>query len=134
MPFLRQSVHNVSTLWTDTNYNEEEQRMKMIKAIVRPEKAAELIDALSKAGFNALTRMSVLGRGKQQGLKVQDVYYSEIPKEMLMLVVEDKDEEQVSKIIAAAAKTGKKGSFGDGKIFILDVEKTITLSSGKEEL
>ncbi|MDR3122288.1 MAG: P-II family nitrogen regulator [Treponema sp.] len=108
--------------------------MKMIKAIVRPEKAAELIDALSKAGFNALTRMSVLGRGKQQGLKVQDVYYSEIPKEMLMLVVEDKDEEQVSKIIAAAAKTGKKGSFGDGKIFILDVEKTITLSSGKEEL
>ncbi|MDR1948158.1 MAG: P-II family nitrogen regulator [Spirochaetaceae bacterium] len=108
--------------------------MKMIKAIIRPEKVTEVLGALSEAGFNAATRMNVLGRGKQQGLKVGDVYYSEIPKEMLLIVIPDKDEEQVTRIIAANARTGKKGSFGDGKIFVLDVEKTITISSGNEEL
>jgi nitrogen regulatory protein PII 1 len=108
--------------------------MKMIKAIVRPEKVSEVISALSAAGFKAVTCMSVLGRGKQQGLKVGDVYYSEIPKEMLLIVVEDQSEEQVTRIIMNIARTGKKGTFGDGKIFVLDVEKAITISSGKEEL
>jgi nitrogen regulatory protein PII 1 len=108
--------------------------MKMIKAVVRPEKATDVLSALNKAGFNAVTRFDVLGRGKQQGLKVGDVLYSEIPKEILMIVVEDKDEEQVSDIIVNAAKTSSKGSFGDGKIFVLDVDKTITISSGKQEL
>jgi nitrogen regulatory protein PII 1 len=108
--------------------------MKMIKAIIRPEKTAEVISALSDAGFNAVTRISVLGRGKQQGLKVGDVYYSEIPKEMLLVVVDDSGEEPVTRIIMNTARTGKKGSFGDGKIFVLDVDKSITISSGKQEL
>ena len=108
--------------------------MKMIKAVIRPEKVSEVIAALSDAGFNAVTRMSVLGRGKQQGLKVGDVYYSEIPKEMLLIVIDDSSEEPVTRIIMNIARTGKKGSFGDGKIFVLDVEKTVTISSGKQEL
>jgi nitrogen regulatory protein PII 1 len=108
--------------------------MKMIKAVVRPEKVSEVLSSLSEAGFNSVTRLSVLGRGKQQGLKVGDVFYSEIPKELLIIVIEDKDEDQVLKIITNTARTSKKGSFGDGKIFILDVEKTITISSGNEEL
>jgi len=107
--------------------------MKMIKAIVRPERLADVITALGKAGFTAVTRMGVLGRGKQQGLKVGDVYYSEIPKEMLLVVLPDADEERAVKIIADAARTGKKGAFGDGKIFVLDVEKSVTISSGAEE-
>lgn len=108
--------------------------MKMIKAIVRPEKAAEVLGGLSKEGINAATRMSILGRGKQQGLKVGDVYYDEIPKEMIMIVVNDSDEDRVVKIIVELAKTGKKGSFGDGKIFITEVERTVTISNEKEEL
>jgi nitrogen regulatory protein PII 1 len=108
--------------------------MKMIKAIIRPEKVPEVISALGEAGFTAVTRMGVLGRGKQQGLKVGDVYYAEIPKEMLLVVVEDSGEEPATRIIMNISRTGKKGSFGDGKIFVLDVEKTITISSGKQEL
>lgn len=108
--------------------------MKMIKAIIRPEKVLEVLEALANAGFNAATRTSILGRGKQQGLKVGDVYYHEIPKEMIFIVVEDKDEEEVTRIIVNTAKTGKKGSFGDGKIFVLEVGKAITISSGKAEL
>jgi len=108
--------------------------MKMIKAIIRPEKAMDVLAALSEAGFSAVTRMSILGRGKQQGIKIGEVYYNEIPKEMVMIVVQDQDEDTVTKLIVAHAKTGKKGSFGDGKIFVHDVEKVITVSSGSEEL
>jgi nitrogen regulatory protein PII 1 len=108
--------------------------MKMIKAIVRPEKAEDVLDALMEQGFAATTKMNVLGRGKQKGLKVGDTYYDEIPKEMLMLVVKDTDEDQVVQIIQNAAKTDKNGTYGDGKIFVSHVERAVTISSGKEEL
>ena len=49
----------------------EETNMKMIKAIVRPEKSEDVLDALLAGGFAAATKMSVLGRGKQKGLKVR---------------------------------------------------------------
>ena len=77
----------------------EETNMKMIKAIVRPEKSEDVLDALLAGGFAAATKMSVLGRGKQKGLKVGDTYYDEIPKELIMLVVEDKDVDKVLKVI-----------------------------------
>lgn len=107
--------------------------MKMVKAIVRPEKASEVLTALCDAGFVSATRISVLGRGKQRGLKVSDVYYDEIPKEMFMMVVPDEDVEKVKKIIIDTARTEKTGAFGDGKIFVIPVAKTITISSGEEE-
>ena len=53
----------------------EDTNMKMIKAIVRPEKSEDVLDALLAGGFAAATKMSVLGRGKQKGLKVGDTYY-----------------------------------------------------------
>ncbi len=108
--------------------------MKMIKAIIRPEKAEDVLEALMEKGFNAATRMAVLGKGKQKGLKVGEVYYDEIPKELIMIVVEDKDVKVVTNIIITTAKTDKNGTYGDGKIFIADVEKSITVSSGAEEL
>jgi nitrogen regulatory protein PII 1 len=108
--------------------------MKMVKAIVRPEKAAEVLSGLSGAGFRAATRSSVLGRGKQQGLKVGSVHYGEISKDVITIVVEDKDEEAVCAVILKAARTGKDGAYGDGKIFVLDVERAVTISSGADEL
>lgn len=107
--------------------------MKMIKAIVRPEKANEVLNALSAEGYVSATRISILGRGKQRGLKVGEVCYDEIPKEMFMMVVADDEVEKVEKIIMQVARTSKTGAFGDGKIFVLPVEKSITISSGKEE-
>ena len=110
------------------------QIMKMIKAVVRPSKSEEVLDALLEAGFRAVTKYNVLGRGKQRGLKVDNVYYDEIPKDMLMLVVEDDDAQKVVDVIVKASKTQGEGTFGDGKIFILPVEDVVTVSSGKKEL
>ena len=108
--------------------------MKMIKAVVRPEKCDEVLTNLCEAGYRAVTRFGILGRGQQRGLKVEDVYYDEIPKEMLMIVVEDEDVTKVTDIIIKYSKTSDEGSFGDGKIFILPVETVITVSSAKSEL
>ncbi|CDM70287.1 Nitrogen regulatory protein PII [Clostridium bornimense] len=108
--------------------------MKMIKAIVRPEKVDDIMSALIEKGFNAATRMAVLGKGKQKGLKIGEVYYDELPKELIMIVVDDKDQDVVTRIIIDNAKIDKKGNYGDGKVFISDVEDAITISTGVREL
>ena len=107
--------------------------MLMLRAIVRPEKSPAVMSALMEAGYPAVTRMEVAGRGKQRGLKVGDVTYDELPKEMLMAVVHDSDKELLIKAIMDAARTEKKGAFGDGKIFVSPVEEAYTISTGAKE-
>lgn len=107
--------------------------MIMIKSIIRPEKVDDALSALMEAGFPAVTKVSVVGRGKQRGIKIGEVTYDEIPKELLLTVVRDKDKNYVIKTIMTAARTGTKGSFGDGKIFVSPVEEVYTVSSGLKE-
>lgn len=108
--------------------------MLMIRAIIRPEKVGIVLSELCDAGFPAVTKMDVMGRGKQRGVKVGEVFYDEIPKEMLMMVVKDEEKDDVIKLIMKNAKTGEKGAFGDGKIFISPVEEAYTISSGENGL
>ena len=82
--------------------------MKMIKAVVRPEKCDQVLNELCGAGYRAVTRFGI--------------------------VVEDGDVKKATDIIIKFSRTSNEGSFGDGKIFILPVEKAITVSSGKNEL
>jgi nitrogen regulatory protein PII 1 len=107
--------------------------MIMIKAIIRPNKVDDVLAALMAAGFPAVTRLSVSGRGKQRGIKIGDVTYDEIPKEMLMMVVKSTDKDLVVKTVMENARTGSKGSFGDGKIFVSPVDEVYTVSSGVKE-
>ncbi len=108
--------------------------MKLIRAIIRPEKVTNVLAELSDAGFPAVTKVDVVGRGKQRGIKVGDIYYDEIPKSFLMFVCEDNAESHVIDVIMRNSKTGEKGAFGDGKIFISEVSEAYTISSGKKKL
>ncbi|WP_297209839.1 MULTISPECIES: P-II family nitrogen regulator [Thermodesulfovibrio] len=105
--------------------------MKMIRAFIRPEKEQEVVLALEGAGYPSLTKMPVFGRGKQKGLQVGPVHYDELPKTLLMMVVDDEDVDKVVKIIEDKARTG---FIGDGKIFISPVERAFTIRTGKEGL
>lgn len=105
--------------------------MLMIRAIVRPEKVDEVMAALMYAGFPSVTKMDVYGRGKQRGMKVGEITYDELPKEMLFTVVDDSDKEFVLETILKSARTGDKGAFGDGKVFISSVDEAYTVSTGK---
>jgi nitrogen regulatory protein PII 1 len=85
------------------------------------------------AGYPAVTKMSVVGRGKQRGIKIGEVTYDEIPKEMLLTVINEDDKDFVIRTVIKEARTGTKGAFGDGKIFISPVEEVYTISSGIKE-
>ncbi len=108
--------------------------MQLIRAIVRPERSAKVMKALFEAGYVAVTKIPVVGRGKQRGIKVGDITYDELPKEMLMLVINDEDKDFAVNTIIESARTGDKGAFGDGKIFVSPVDEAYTISRATKEL
>jgi nitrogen regulatory protein PII 1 len=108
--------------------------MLLIRAIVRPEMVNAVMLELLEAGFPAVTKMDVFGRGKQRGVVIGDIQYDEIAKEMLWVVVNDEDKDDVVKVIIRTARTGEKGHFGDGRIFVSPVEDAYTISTGQQGL
>lgn len=103
--------------------------MLLVRAIIRPGQVGVVLSELLSAGFSAVTKMDVYGRGKQKGVKVGDVFYDEIPKEMLLIVIRDEDKDDLVKIIMKYARTGENGNFGDGRIFVSPVEEAYTIST-----
>lgn len=102
--------------------------MKMIRAIIRPDKETEVVLALEGAGFPALTKTHVFGRGKQRGLQVGPIHYDELPKLSLMLVVDD---DKVDAVIRVITDKARSGAIGDGKIFVSPVEAAYTIRTGE---
>ena len=98
--------------------------MQMIRAIIRPEMAEKTVNKLDAAGYVALTKLDVIGRGKQKGIQLENIYYDELPKTMLMLVAED---EKISEIVDIVTESAFTGNFGDGKIFVSPVEEAYTV-------
>ncbi len=105
--------------------------MKMIRAIIRPEKESLVTAELAKAGFPALTKWDVVGRGKQQGIQMGDQVYDGLAKCLLMIVVHD---DRMDEAIRTIEKTAFSGNPGDGKIFVTQVEEAHTIRTGKAEL
>ncbi|MDD5614801.1 MAG: P-II family nitrogen regulator [Candidatus Methanoperedens sp.] len=105
--------------------------MKMIRAIIRPNREEKVVEHLEKDGFYSMTKMNVFGRGKQKGIRVGTVCYDELPKVMLMLVVEDED---VSKAVNVIQNSARTGNIGDGKIFVTDVSEVYTVRTGASGL
>jgi len=98
--------------------------MKMVQAIIRPEKVDVVMKNLEERGFIAITITDVKGRGEQKGITLEyrgkKMEVNLLPKVKIEVVVRDEEVEPVTGIIRAAAKTGK---VGDGKVFIIPVEK-----------
>ena len=105
--------------------------MKMIRAIIRPERETEVLSRLEAQGFYAMTKVPVLGRGRQRGIQVGTISYDELAKLMLILVVEDADCQRAVQAIEEEAHTGHPG---DGKIFIQEVREVYTVRTGAQVL
>lgn len=105
--------------------------MKMIRAIIRPNREEKVVEHLEKEGFVSLTKMNVFGRGRQKGIRVGTVCYDELPKVMLMLVVND---EEVTKAVNIIQNSARTGNIGDGKIFVTDVSEAYTVRTGESGL
>ena len=106
--------------------------MKMILAIIRPNRLSAVKDALNEGGFSGITVIAVKGRGSQKGI-VERYRGSEykidlLDKVEIKVVVEDDDLNKVIKIITDAARTSE---LGDGKIFVLNVEQAIRIRTNE---
>lgn len=107
--------------------------MKLIFAIVRPEKVYEVNKALAEAGFAASTKWNVSGRGKQNGIQVGDIIYDEMSKNMLMVACDDENKNDIIDVIMDNAQTGETGNSGDGRIFVVPIEEAYTISTQSKE-
>lgn len=104
--------------------------MKMIIAVIRPEKLQCVKDGLKDVGINGMTITHVTGRGEQMGLKfttrVGEFVVDEIEKVKIETVVED---DQMEKVIETIRKYAETGYPGDGRIFVIPVEESIRIRS-----
>lgn len=116
-----------------TKVEKENTTMKLVTAIVRPEKVMDVIKALEESGYFAFSKWAISGRGKEKGIQVGDVLYQEMAKSMLYITVEDKEKDEVVDIIVNSAKSGAYGHYGDGKIFVSDIEEAYTISEETRE-
>lgn len=110
---------------------EEEGSMKLVKSVIRPEKAYDVIKALEKEGFKAMTMWDVVGRGKEGGVMVGTTLYDELAKTLIMVAVEDKD---VDKVVSTITKSAHTGSYGDGKVFVCNLSKVWTIRTKEASL
>ena len=108
--------------------------MKMIQAVIRPSKVEDVKNALDRAGYASLTTIEVKGRGRQKGItqiwRGEEYKVDMLPKVKVELVVPNEKEDEVVELVRKAAYTG---NIGDGKIFVLPVEKTIRIRTGETD-
>ena len=102
--------------------------MKKIEAVIQPFKLDDVKEALKAIGIDGMTITEVRGHGRQKGHK--EVYRGQeynvdlLPKVKVELVVANTRADEVIKVVAAAARTGK---IGDGKIFVFDVGEAVRI-------
>lgn len=102
--------------------------MKKIEAIIKPFKLDEVKEALMAIGIEGMTVSEVKGFGRQKGhteiYRGSEYTVDFLPKNKLEVVVPDEKVDAAIVAIISAARTGK---IGDGKIFVLPLERAIRI-------
>ena len=105
--------------------------MKMIIAAIKPYKLDEVREALTAIGVRGMMVTEIKGFGMQSGhteiYRGAEYAVNFVPKMRLEIVVSDALAETVMETITKTARTGK---IGDGKIFMLDVERALRVRTG----
>lgn len=109
--------------------------MKLITAIIRPDRLDHVKDALKAAGVGGMTVIDTKGFGRQGGeaetYRGANYVMDTIPKTQIKVVVGDEDLGRVVGTLVGAARTGK---IGDGKVWITDVHHVIRIRTGEEDI
>jgi nitrogen regulatory protein P-II 2 len=110
----------------------QEVAMKLVIAIIRPEKLADVKKELKDASVNLMTVVNAIGSGRQKGYPET---YRGVKHEIkllkkieLQIAVNDDYVEPTIKAIMRGAKTGH---IGDGKIFVTPIEECIRIRTGE---
>jgi len=106
--------------------------MKLIIAVIKPFKLDDVREALTPLGVQGLTVSEVKGFGRQKGqteiYRGAEYHVNFLPKVKIEVAVSDDLAEQVVEAIVKSAHTGK---IGDGKIFVMDVERAVRIRTGE---
>ena len=106
--------------------------MRKIEAVIKPFKLDDVREALSEIGITGMTVTEVKGFGRQKGhtelYRGAEYVVDFLPKVRVEIVVADADCERCIEAVTDAARTGK---IGDGKIFVVPVEKVIRIRTGE---
>ena len=109
--------------------------MKLLKAIIRPNKVDEVKGALEKLQISGMTVTEVRGHGKQKGhtaiYRGQEYNVSLLPKMEIEVVIPDSLVSDAVKAISEAARTGE---IGDGRIFVMPVGESYKIRTGEKEV
>ncbi|HVD92490.1 MAG TPA: P-II family nitrogen regulator [Vicinamibacterales bacterium] len=109
--------------------------MKLLKAIIRPNKVDDVKDALAKLNISGMTVTEVRGHGKQKGhtaiYRGKEYNVSLLPKMQIEVVVTDTVAEDAIRAIVESARTGE---IGDGRVFVLPVEQSYRIRTGERDL
>ena len=108
--------------------------MKLVKAIINPERFEFVKKAMEEKGFKGMTITEVKGRGEQKGITLEYrgglMTVDLLPKIQIEIVIRDSDLDVLISTLMESARTGK---IGDGKIFVMPVEKSIRIRTGEIE-
>ena len=108
--------------------------MKLIMAIIKPFKLDDLREALTPLGVQGLTVSEVKGFGRQKGqteiYRGAEYHVNFLPKVKVEVAVSADMAEQVVEAIIKAAHTGK---IGDGKIFVMNIERAVRIRTGETD-
>ena len=106
--------------------------MKIVMAIIKPFKLEEVRDALTSLGVHGLTVTEVKGYGRQKGhteiYRGAEYAVSFLPKVKIEVAVPT---EMVSRVVEAVTGAARTGQIGDGKIFIVPLEKAVRIRTGE---
>jgi nitrogen regulatory protein P-II 2 len=108
--------------------------MKLVIAIIKPQKLEEVRNALNLIGVHGMTVTEVKGYGRQKGhteiYRGAEYVVDFLPKVRIEVAIASEQLEQVVSVIAAAAKTGR---IGDGKIFVTPIEHAMRIRTGETD-
>lgn len=106
--------------------------MKKIEAIIRSEKLEAVKQALDLKGFGSMTVTEVKGRGQQKGIKQiwrgREYTVDFIPKVKIEIFASRDTADEIMEIIRDKAYSG---NIGDGKIFMLPIERAVRIRTGE---
>jgi nitrogen regulatory protein PII len=109
--------------------------MKLVKAIVRPNKVDDIKDALAKLSISGMTVTEVRGHGRQKGhtaiYRGKEYVVNLLPKMEVEVVVPDDMVEPAIRAIMGAARTGE---IGDGRVFVIPVEHGYNIRTGERDI
>src|SRR5580692_2836204 len=109
--------------------------MKLIKAIVRPNKVDDVKEALGALGISGMTVTEVRGHGKQKGhaaiYRGKEYNVTLLPKMEIEVVLQD---DRLDEAIAAIIQAARTGEIGDGRVFVLPVDQAYQIRSGEQDV